>query len=137
MKKESIFKTKVVWGEMDTFGVVNNVVYFNYLESARINFLEDCKGYEDLLSTQKGIGFVVKQSTCNYKAPLTYPDNLKLITKVNSIGNSSLHLKTSIYSENKNMEVAQGEVILVLFDFNKNTKISISDKFRKIFNDYK
>lgn len=36
----------VAWGEMDAFGHVNNVVYFRYFESARIDsydYSKQCK----------------------------------------------------------------------------------------------
>lgn len=35
-----VIELPVVWGEMDAFAHVNNVVYFRYFESARIAYLE-------------------------------------------------------------------------------------------------
>ena len=34
-----IYTQAVVWGEMDAFNHVNNVVYYRYAESARIEYL--------------------------------------------------------------------------------------------------
>ena len=31
----------VAWGEMDSFGHVNNVVYFRYIETSRIAYMEE------------------------------------------------------------------------------------------------
>ncbi|KZN46387.1 hypothetical protein N482_12855 [Pseudoalteromonas luteoviolacea NCIMB 1942] len=43
-------KINVVWGEMDALGHVNNVSYFRYFETARIDFLKQT----GLLSNQRG-----------------------------------------------------------------------------------
>ena len=35
-----IYEQKVEWGDMDAFNHVNNVVYYNYAQRARIHYLE-------------------------------------------------------------------------------------------------
>jgi acyl-CoA thioester hydrolase len=35
-----VTKLDVVWGEMDSYAHVNNVVYFRYFENARIAYLD-------------------------------------------------------------------------------------------------
>ena len=35
-----IFEQKIAWGDMDAFGHVNNVMYYRYMESARIGYFD-------------------------------------------------------------------------------------------------
>ena len=35
-----IHEQAVAWGDMDAFGHVNNVLYYRYIESARIRYLD-------------------------------------------------------------------------------------------------
>ena len=32
-----VFEQRVAWGDMDAFGHVNNVIYYRYIESARLS----------------------------------------------------------------------------------------------------
>ena len=58
------------WGDMDTYGHVNNVVYAQYLEEARVDLFEwlDQDSRWDMLST----GVVVAKLEITYKRPLEH-----------------------------------------------------------------
>lgn len=67
-----IYEQNVAWGDMDAFGHVNNVIYYRYIESARICYL-------DVLNIFKlDINTVVASSQCKYLKPVFYPDQLIL-----------------------------------------------------------
>lgn len=59
--------------ELDMQGIVNNGVYFNYLEHARHEFLLD-RGIDFALLTEQGIHLVVIRSELDYKASLKSGD---------------------------------------------------------------
>ena len=59
--------------ECDMQGIVNNGVYFNYLEHARHEFLLD-KGIDFALLAREKINLVVVRSELDYKASLTSGD---------------------------------------------------------------
>ncbi len=40
-----VFEQRVAWGDMDAFGHVNNVIYYRYIESARLYYLEPFKNF--------------------------------------------------------------------------------------------
>lgn len=50
-----ITKIVVAWGEMDALQHVNNVVYFRYFETARIDYFAHLKLMEELQRTQIGL----------------------------------------------------------------------------------
>ena len=78
-----IIEFPVAWGEMDSMGHVNNIVYFRYFESARIAYFEkmDLMGY----MAETGIGPILGEISCKFKIPLSYPDKVLMGVKVVSI----------------------------------------------------
>ena len=59
--------------ECDMQGIVNNGVYFNYLEHARHEFLHS-KGIDFAELARQQVNLVVVRSEMDYKAPLTSGD---------------------------------------------------------------
>src|SRR5437868_8892011 len=70
----------VVWGEMDSYRHVNNVVYFRYFETARREYFRrlDWFGYEK----ETGIGPILAATQARYRKPLTYPDTTSVAARI-------------------------------------------------------
>jgi len=66
--------------ELDMQGIVNNGVYFNYLEHARHEFLLD-KGVDFAALAEQGIHLVVIRSELDYKASLKSGDRFVVEVK--------------------------------------------------------
>ena len=81
----------VVWGEMDAFQHVNNIVYFRYFESARISYFEKLD-YMKFLE-EIGVGPILASTQCNFKIPLTYPDRVTVGAKVETIEDERFTMK--------------------------------------------
>lgn len=67
--------------ELDMQGIVNNGVYFNYLEHARHEFLLE-KGVDFAALAEQGIHLVVIRSELDYKASLKSGDRFAVEVKV-------------------------------------------------------
>ena len=80
----------VQWGDQDAFGHVNNVVYFRWFESARIEYFRHA-GLAHVMSNQ-GIGPILASIKCDFKRQLTYPDSLQVTASIASIGRTSLKM---------------------------------------------
>ncbi len=63
--------------ELDMQGIVNNSVYFNYLEHARHEFLL-ARGIDFVAMTEAGIHLVVVRSEIDYKRSLVRGDELRV-----------------------------------------------------------
>ena len=66
--------------ECDSYGHVNNAVYLNYLEYARIQMLENLKASYSALR-RRGIGFVVVRICIDYKAQVGAGETLRIVTR--------------------------------------------------------
>lgn len=66
--------------ECDTYGHVNNAVYLQYLEYARMEFLKAI-GFDYGAFRKAGLGLVVARVCITYKQPAFYGDQLIIVTK--------------------------------------------------------
>lgn len=119
----------IAWGDMDSFQHVNNKVYFKHFESARISYFEKI-GFLEIMNTTN-IGPILAFTQCRYKIPLTYPDNVTVATKVESIEKDRFIMKHIVVSHKFKKTAAFGEDILVTFDYQNNTKALIPDEIKK------
>jgi len=110
----------VTWGEMDAFQHVNNVVYFKYFESARIAYFEET-GINEYMQIH-GIGPILGSTQCRFKAPLTYPDNITVATKITELSADRFTMKYVVKSDKSGRIAAEGEGTIVFFDYNTNQK---------------
>ncbi len=62
------------WGDMDAFNHVNNVSYFRFMESLRMDWLHSL----GLDNKSKGSGAVILNTFCNFHHQLFYPGDLRL-----------------------------------------------------------
>jgi len=73
MKKIEL-EIKLDWSEMDLFGHINNVAYFKYAQSARVNYLEEVG--INTADPENKHSFAVANSSCQFKAPL-FPERTR------------------------------------------------------------
>jgi len=83
-----LFETEfpVRWGDMDSMGHVNNVMYFRYFEQARLDWYEQL-GLDNL--TPERIKFVIVDNHAEYLKPVVYPMHVKVQMFGHSPGKSS------------------------------------------------
>ena len=115
-------KISIAWGEMDSYGHVNNINYLRYFETARIQYFQD-NGLMNL-KTETGLGPILAQTTCKYHKPLSYPDQIIAGTRVKSMSKSSFVMEHIIVSEKLGV-VATGEAVIVMYDYNNSQKAEL------------
>lgn len=116
------------WSEMDLFGHINNVAYYKYMQAARVSYIEGI-GINTYKPEDKK-SFAVAASSCQFKQPLYYPGHVVVKTKVEWIKNTSFQLIHYIFN-NKGELCAEGMDVIVLFDYNVNQKMEVSDVIRE------
>lgn len=124
-----VIKFPVAWGEMDAFQHVNNVTYFRYFESARIAYFDET-GVNELMA-KENIGPILASTQCRFKAPLTYPDDLSVGTEVVEIQEDQFTMKYYVMSHKSGRVVAEGEGLIVYYDYNQNCRTAIPAAIRQ------
>lgn len=118
----------VAWGEMDAFQHVNNIVYFRYFESARIAYFDRMK--LDKVMKKTNIGVILASTHCRFRIPLTHPDTVSIGTKVTELKEDRFTMKYSIVSHRFRKIAAEGEGVLVAFDYKENKKAILPEELK-------
>ena len=120
-----IHEQKVAWGDMDAFGHVNNTVYYRYIESARIAYLDQAEIFN------YDVGPVVASNQCQYLKPVVYPDTLKVAVRVEELRQSGFRMLYLIWSEAQQQIVARSEAIIVFVNYKSMQKVHIPNVVRE------
>jgi acyl-CoA thioester hydrolase len=121
----------VVWGEMDSFGHVNNVYFFRYFETARIKYFESINVLQIMKETN--LGPILAETRCRYLKPVYYPDNLTVGVRIKSTGKTSAVMEYLIVAEKAGV-VATGSSVIVMIDYNTSEKCEIPGEIREMIN---
>lgn len=125
----------VQWGDQDAYGHVNNTVYFRWVETARIAYMERLFAADDSPPSEKAAGLrdiepILAAISCNYRRQVTWPDTVRIGMRVTRIGRSSLRMEHKLWSDAQQAVVADGEGTVVTFDYAKNQSYPVPDHMR-------
>jgi len=128
--KDKLFQTypviitqAVIWGEMDSYQHVNNVVYFRYFENARVDYFRRI-GWWDYL-TETGIGPIVGSTQARFRRPLAYPDTIHIGTRLLELKQDRFTVEHEIVSEALNDVATQGQGLVVSYHYPSNKKVPL------------
>jgi acyl-CoA thioester hydrolase len=124
----TVIELPVAWADMDVFGHVNNTVYFRYFESARVAFLEAI-GFADG-GPGGGVGGILASTHCRFRRPLTYPDTVRVGTRVTEVGEDRFGMDYVVVSSAQDAVVAEGGAVVVAYDYDIRRKAPIPDAVR-------
>ena len=120
----------VAWGDMDALAHVNNTVFLRWFESARILWWERL-GFSERPHAA-GIGPILARTAIDYRRPVTYPDTIEICVKTLRVGGKSATLGYQVRSSTQGgAVVAEGETVLVLFDYGRQTTVPIDQELRR------
>lgn len=118
----------VAWGEMDSLGHVNNVMYFRYFESVRIEYFKRLQFMELMNST--GVGPILASTSCRFKRPVVFPDTLVGGVAATDLQEDRFTTRYRLVSRTQGGVVAEGEGLIVTYDYRANQKAPIPDVIR-------
>lgn len=118
----------ILWSDQDAFGHVNNTACIRWFESARVAYLEAI-GLGSLVSPENH-GPILAQVSCNYRRQLNYPDTVTIGAKIVRLGNSSLSMTHAVWSSAQQAIAADGDSVVVLFDYQAQRPVRIPDDLR-------
>jgi acyl-CoA thioester hydrolase len=118
----------VAWGDMDAFGHVNNSVFLRWFESARIAYFEETGLLERM--ERDRVGPILARTACDYRRAVAYPDQMRVEATVTRMGTSSLVMGYRAHSRRQGALAAEGEGVIVLFDYRSEQKVAIDPGLR-------
>ncbi|KAI1259415.1 thioesterase-like superfamily-domain-containing protein [Xylariaceae sp. FL1019] len=126
---------QVLWGEMDSFGHVNNTHYNRWAETSRVNWTHyfgrvypyDRARWAGLM-TPKEVGLIMKSIKTDYKFPVTYPDTFSAYHKLSlkpEDTHTSLFLEGIIFSHRHQRVAARLTEDIAIYDYTKASKTTL------------
>ena len=131
----------VLWGDMDDFGHVNNIIYLKWCETSRVELFREIWNLKSLkmqdIMEKEGMGPILANFNMNYKIHIQYPDMITVKTRITSIGNTSFGVGHELFSKtNKDKIVARGESVIVMIDYKSGKKSAIDDNNRSMLKQF-
>lgn len=120
-----VLSQDVIWGDMDAYGHVNNTVYFRYFEDARIAYFDKIGVQEHKDKMQ--IGPILATTNCDFRLPLEYPDRVQIVTRSRILSAKKFNMYYAVYSERYGSMAAEGEGLLVYYDYAGGKSCEIPD----------
>jgi acyl-CoA thioester hydrolase len=124
-----VVRQSVVWGEMDSYRHVNNVVYFRYFENARLEYFRRM-GWPEF-ERETGIGPILASTHARFRRALTYPDTIAITARLGTLGNDRFTLEHQIFSERLGEVATRGEATIVVFHYERGEKVKIPGELRQ------
>ncbi len=126
-----VVKIPVVWGDMDSFGHVNNIKFFRYFETARIKYFENI-GFIQVMRDSK-IGPILASTSAKFIKSLFYPDTIQVGTRVTKLESTRFIMDYLVISEQSGT-AAVGEAVIVVLDYQTSAKSPLPASIKeKIF----
>lgn len=127
----TITSLPVQWGDMDAFGHVNNVVYIQWFESARIDLLNSFPSAVTMAAG--GVAPILASVRCDYKKQLHFPDTVYVGSKASKVGRTSFEIEHAVFSHQLQQIAAVGTSVVVVFDYATNRPVRIPEELRQQF----
>ncbi len=112
------------WGEMDAYQHVNNVAYFRYFETARIAYFAKMGISGPVIGK---VGPILASVSARYLAPLLFPDELHVGTRVVDVQKDRFTMQHAVVSEQQGRLVTTGEGLIVAYDYAKMGKAAMPE----------
>ncbi|HET7531777.1 MAG TPA: thioesterase family protein [Nocardioidaceae bacterium] len=111
-----VYQCRVRFSDVDVYGHVNNVKYFEYYQEARLAFLTSMGRAEE----EGRFAVVVARVNVDYKRPILFRSEPYVIESwIDRVGNSSFGLSAEI--KDGDTVLSRAEAVLVTFDLKTQT----------------
>lgn len=115
------------WMDNDTYGHVNNVVYYAYFDTA-VNAHLIAAGHLDIRGGA-AIGIVV-ETACRFHKALSFPDTVDAGLRIVRLGNSSVTYEIALFRAGDDDAAATGRFVHVWVDRGTRRPVPVPDAIR-------
>ena len=117
------------WADNDSYGHVNNTVYYEWFDSAVNGWLVE----QGLLDIERGDAIaLVVETRCTYAAPLAFPQNVEVGLAIADLGRSSMRYRIGVFAQGAETAAAEGEFVHVMVDRATRKPVEIPSTWRTV-----
>ena len=115
------------WADNDSYGHVNNTVYYQWFDSAVNAWLVE----QGLLDFGEGDPIaLVAETRCSYAAPLAFPQDVDVGLTIAELGRSSMRYRIGVFAEGTDKAAAEGEFVHVMVDRASRHPVEIPERWK-------
>lgn len=93
---ESVVERRIMWGDLDSLGIVFYPRYYEWLDASGHLFFETIGLDLGQLWTQRQIQFGLVETGCRYASPGRYHQSIRIVTHLHALNGKTLVLKSTI-----------------------------------------
>ncbi len=127
MQKELSTEIELRFADLDLYNHVNSVVYFSFLETARVRLFRDV--FQEL--TGRGIFLLVGKAECEYRLPILFDDKVVVTLWISRVGTTSFDIDYRIH-DGAARTFAAARTRMVCFDSVKGVTVPVPDPLRAL-----
>ncbi|MVW72011.1 MULTISPECIES: thioesterase family protein [unclassified Bordetella] len=117
------------WKDNDVYGHVNNVVYFEFFDTAINQFLIELGALD--IERSEVVGLVV-DNRCTYFSSIRFPDTVQVGIKITRIGRSSVEYEVGVFKNADESAAALGRFVHVYVDKATGSATEIPENIRSV-----
>ena len=121
---------QIRFNDIDIAGHVNNAIYFQYLDYARLPYFETV--FADTIKWHEK-GLVLAKMEIEFFEPVFLKDEITVHTKIEKIGNKSLQMRQHITKNNNGQKLLVSTCLSVLvgYDYLQKIPVNLSVKWKE------
>ena len=119
------------WRDNDMYGHMNNVVFYEYVDTAVNMWLIENAGLD--IPNGEVVGLVVETS-CTFHGPLGFPEPLEAGLKVSKIGNTSVTFEVGLFDPGGEKAAAEAGFTHVYVNAKTRRPVPLPEKLRAALN---
>jgi acyl-CoA thioester hydrolase len=104
---------QVRFRDTDALGHVNNAVYLEYLEVARLAYLKKVLD----VSETKDFGVILARAEIDYRSPAFHHETLVVGIRVSEMGGASMKMEYRVEEKKSGRLVAEARTVMVSYDY--------------------
>lgn len=116
---------QIRWGDMDARGHVNNVIFFQYAESARVAYFATLE--VERIKHNPNEGTILGRADMNFRRQMHYPGNVLVSANATKISRRSMIMSYVLRDAEDGEVVADGESVMVWIDYSTGKAVPIPD----------
>jgi len=124
-----VLRLSLQWGEMDAYRHVNNAVYFRWFESARMEYFRRL-GWQEV-ERESGVGPILHSTQARFRAPLEWPDDVEVATRVVDVGEDRFTMLYEVRSRKLERLACEGSGLVVSYDYRTGRKAPLPAAIRE------
>lgn len=112
------------WADADMMQHLNNVMYFRYMEQARVELVDICG-----IRETPQYGFVVAHCSCDFLKPVLYPATIRVRMVIERVGRSSFdhQVEMRLADDPENTLYATGRVVMVMVEKESGRSVALPE----------